>query len=97
MQILHTAKYDLNLRDKVDCVDCVLYSSISVPGMRIAIRGGIFKIFNKEPRNPFQEIDSASLCRLAGRYDNPVPTRFLASKDCSKIPPQVMLEPCLSK
>jgi hypothetical protein len=32
------------------------------------------------------EIDSASLCRLAGRYDNPIPVRFLASIDCSKIP-----------
>jgi hypothetical protein len=30
-----------------------------------------------EPRNRFQEIDSASLCSLAGRYDNPIPTRFL--------------------
>jgi hypothetical protein len=26
-------------------------------------------------------IDSASLCSLAGWYDNPIPTRFLASKD----------------
>jgi hypothetical protein len=34
----------------------------------------------------FQGIDSASLCRLAGRYDNPIPTRFLAPIDCSKIP-----------
>ncbi len=33
-------------------------------------------------------IDSASLCSLAGRYDNPIPTRFLAPKDCSKIPAQ---------
>jgi hypothetical protein len=30
-----------------------------------------------------QGIDSAS---LSGRYDNPVPTRFLAPIDCSKIP-----------
>ncbi len=31
-------------------------------------------------------IDSASLSSLAGRYDNPIPTRFLAPIDCSKIP-----------
>jgi hypothetical protein len=30
-------------------------------------------------------IDSASICSLAGRYDNPNPTRFLAPVDCSKI------------
>jgi hypothetical protein len=28
--------------------------------------------------NRFQGIDSANLCSLAGRYDNSVPTRFLA-------------------
>ncbi len=27
--------------------------------------------------NVFKGIDSASLCRLAGRFDNPIPTRFL--------------------
>jgi hypothetical protein len=32
----------------------------------------------KEPRNLFQGLNSASLCSLAGRYDNPIPTRFLA-------------------
>jgi hypothetical protein len=31
-------------------------------------RDGVFKIFN-EPRNLLQEIDSARLCSLAGRYD----------------------------
>jgi hypothetical protein len=42
----------------------------------------------KEPRNQFHGIDSASLIiySLAGRYDNPIPTRFLALIDCSKIP-----------
>ncbi len=29
-----------------------------------------------------------NLCPLAGRYDNPIPTRFLAPTDCSKIPAQ---------
>ncbi len=39
-----------------------------------------------EPRNRFQGMNSASLCSLAGRYDNPIPTRFLAPMDCFKIP-----------
>ncbi len=39
-----------------------------------------------EPRNRFQGMNSASLCSLAGRYDNPIPTRFLAPLDCLKIP-----------
>jgi hypothetical protein len=42
----------------------------------------------KEPRNQFQGIDSTSLCSLAGRYDKPKPTRFLAPIDCCKIPAQ---------
>ncbi len=33
----------------------------------------------------FLGIDSASLCSLAGRHENPIPTWFLAPKDCSKI------------
>ncbi len=37
-------------------------------------------------RNRFQGIDSARLCSLAGRYDNLIPTRFLAPIDCLKIP-----------
>ncbi len=39
----------------------------------------------KEPKNRFQEIDSASLYSLAGLYDNLIPTRFLATISCSKI------------
>jgi hypothetical protein len=39
-----------------------------------------------EPRRRFNGINSASLCCLAGRYDKPIPTRFLALIDCSKIP-----------
>ncbi len=31
-------------------------------------------------------MNSASLCSLAGRYDNPIPTRCLAPIDCLKIP-----------
>ncbi len=37
----------------------------------------------KERRNR-----SANLCGLAGPYDNPIPTRFLAPIDCSTIPAQ---------
>ncbi len=38
------------------------------------------------PRNRFQGMKSASLCSLAGRYDNPIPPRFLAHIDSLKIP-----------
>jgi hypothetical protein len=38
------------------------------------------------PRN-----DSASLCNLAGRYNNPIPPRFIAI-DCLKIPAQHCME-----
>ncbi len=49
-----------------------------------------------EPRNRFQWANSASLCSLAGRrYDNPIPTRFLAPIDCSKIPAQLSLHDSL--
>jgi hypothetical protein len=41
-----------------------------------------------EPRNRFQGINSASLCSLAGRYDNPIPPRCLAPIDSLKIPAQ---------
>jgi hypothetical protein len=32
----------------------------------------------REPNNQFQGTNSARLCSLAGRYDIPIPTRFLA-------------------
>ncbi len=38
-----------------------------------------------EPKNRFQGINYASLCSLAGRYENLIPTRFLAPIDCLKI------------
>jgi len=41
-----------------------------------------------EPRNRFQGMKSAILCSLAGRDDNPIPNRFLAPINCSKIPAQ---------
>ncbi len=36
--------------------------------------------------NRYQGIDSAILYALAGRYDNPIPTRLLAPIDCYKSP-----------
>jgi hypothetical protein len=53
---------------------------------------GLFRVLEPEflnftePRNRFHGINSGSLCGLAGRYDNPIPTRFLASIDCLTIP-----------
>jgi hypothetical protein len=41
-----------------------------------------------ETRNRCQGINSASLCSLAGRYDNPIPPRCLAPIDFLKIPAQ---------
>ncbi len=41
-----------------------------------------------EPRNRLQGMNSVSLCSLAGRYANPIPTRFLVPVDCLKIPAQ---------
>ncbi len=49
---------------------------------------GIFKLF-KEANNLFQGTNYARLCSLAGRYDNPIPSRFLALIDCFNIPAQV--------
>ncbi len=40
------------------------------------------------PRSRFPGMKSASLCSLAGRYDNPIPSRFLVPIDCLKIPAQ---------
>jgi hypothetical protein len=40
------------------------------------------------PRNRFQGMNSARLCSLAGRYNNPIPTRCLAPIDFLKIPAQ---------
>ncbi len=38
--------------------------------------------------NRFQGTNSARLCSLAGRYDNFIPSRFLAPIDYLKIPAQ---------
>jgi hypothetical protein len=47
-------------------------------------RGRIFKCYGAQ--ESFLRNNSASLCSLAGRYDNPIPIRFLAPIDCLKIP-----------
>ena len=39
-----------------------------------------------EPRIHFQGMNSTSLCSLAGRYDKPIPTWFLAPTCCLNIP-----------
>ncbi len=41
------------------------------------------------PRNWFQGMNSASLCSLAGRYDDPIPPQFLAPIDFLKFPAQL--------
>ncbi len=48
--------------------------SAVVPRIVLIFRDSIFKLLWSPG------IDSASLCSLAGRYDNPIPTRFLTSK-----------------
>ncbi len=42
----------------------------------------------KEPKNRFQETNSARLRTRACRYENSIPTRFLAPIDCLKIQAQ---------
>jgi hypothetical protein len=57
-------------------------------GGRTAAQSPYFLTF-MEPRNRFQGMNSASLCSLAGRHDNPIPPRFLAHIDSLKIPAQL--------
>ncbi len=49
-----------------------------------------------EPRNRFQGMNFARLCSLAGRYDNPIPTRFLAPINFFTIPAQIKHSPFTS-
>jgi hypothetical protein len=46
-------------------------------------RADIFKLLTS-PGIGSKESISASVCSLAGRYDNPTPTRFLSPVDCYK-------------
>ena len=43
-----------------------------------------FKLLRK-PKNQFQGINSASMCSLAGQYNNPITINFLAPLNCLKI------------
>ncbi len=69
------------------CTNCTLerWDNLSLRAFR---RYPEPEFWIKELRKRFPWIDSASLCSLAGRYDNPIPARFLASIDCSRIPAQ---------
>jgi hypothetical protein len=49
-----------------------------------------------EPRNRCQGINSASLCTLAGRYDNHIPTRCLAPIEFLKIPAPYSAPPSIT-
>ncbi len=60
----------------VQCSCSILFSFAKF----LNTRNGIFILLR------IPGIDSVSLCGLAGRYDNPIPTRFLAPIDCYKIP-----------
>jgi len=62
----------------------VLYSTGGTPH---SLQSQNFLTF-KGPKNRLQGFNSASLCSLAGRYDNPIPIWFLAPIDCLTIPAQ---------
>ncbi len=47
---------------------------------------GIFKLLRSPGINFKESILLVYVCSLAGRYDNPIPIRFLAPIDSSKIP-----------
>jgi hypothetical protein len=47
------------------------------------------KYFLALPNPILYETEQSPLCSMAGRYDNPIPTRFLAPIDCLKIPAQI--------
>jgi hypothetical protein len=84
---------------KIEGSGSISHCSI-VPRIRIRIHTKISWIRNtavKEPNDRFQGINSASLYSLAGRYDNPIPIRFLAPIHCLKIPAQVIRGGILEK
>ncbi len=70
--------------------DSRLQCAFSLGGaVNISLLGPYFKTF-MESRNRFQGMNSASLCSLAGRYDNPITPRFLAPIDRLKIPTLIL-------
>jgi hypothetical protein len=76
----HFLEYDLH-------TSFVLYNTI----LAVRLKQSPYFLTLMEPRNRFQGMNSASLCSLAGRYDNPIPTRFLAPVGCLKIPAQISI------
>jgi hypothetical protein len=51
-------------------------------------RAGIFKLLRSPGIDSMEYLPPAYVCSLAGRYGNPIPSRFLAPIDRSKIPAQ---------
>ncbi len=70
------------LQSRICSVVCIVYILLCI---FVYTQSPYFEPFMK-PRNQFQGRNSTSLCSLAGRYDNPIPTRCLAPIDCLKIP-----------
>ncbi len=73
---LFSPKYELNLR----CLMKIVFAS----SFLLSLVQSKKKHLLTEPRNRFHGMNSASLCNLAGWYDNPILTRFLAPIDCLK-------------
>jgi hypothetical protein len=68
---LHNFHIILTQSSKAECVlSCFVRYSTSQPAVLTEISDGILKLLNNSI------IDSVSLCSQAGRYDNPIPTRF---------------------
>ncbi len=67
-------------------VEGVPDASIPVPGNRARI----FKLLRSPRIDSKEPIPPDCVCSLAGRYDNPIPTRFLAPIDSLKIPAQIL-------
>jgi hypothetical protein len=53
----------------------------------VQTKDGIFKLLRGQ-ESITKKIDSACLCNMAGRYENPFHNRFLTPIDCSKFPAQ---------
>ncbi len=81
------------IKDNVLCVMLEAGSSYCLPSTEKAVSAPLSRLRLKKERDSVLKllrstgIDSASLGSLAvaGRCDNPIPNRFLAPIDCSKI------------
>ncbi len=85
---VHQNLHVLNGISLIALTDIVYIFSYPLFNTLLFIQRWYFYSF-KELRNRFQGMDSASLCSLAGRYHNPIPTLFLVPIDCYKIPTQM--------